>query len=192
MSPVVPWWDVALVPAIVVSSFILDFLFLSVPVFCRTEENNNHQCSYTARALRVCKCIAHWKGFLHLCTFLPCWATCVRCPSLLGCMTLFPSCHRLCASFCTLSSYVCSFVPLVSLRGCSFTVSLLGLQAFLPSVQGPTACFFSSRVLHSSERRGSFTLSNASLLHTIFLFPLDPFLSWRQEWSLAELQCYDP
>lgn len=65
----------------------------------------------------MCKYIAHSKGFLHSPVFLPCWVTCVTCPSLFSPATSFLSCHGLYASFPTLSSYVCSFAPLVSLRG---------------------------------------------------------------------------
>lgn len=115
MCPVVPWWDVVLV--IVVTSFILDFSCWFVPVHCCTEQNRVIiSASCTACALEVCKCTAHSKDFLYSCVFLPCWAICVTGPSLFSAVTLFPSCHSPCASFHTLSFYICSFSPLVSFR----------------------------------------------------------------------------
>lgn len=193
VCPVVPWWDAARV--IVVTSFILDFLCWSVSVCCHTEQNRVIvSASCTACALQVCECTAHSKDFLHSCVFLPCWAICVTCPSLFSALTLFPSCHRLCASFHALFSYVCSFSPLVSFRDQVVSSPSLcwgSRHSFLLS-RGPQ--LISSPLVPSILQRGKGVLSSQilNLPYAIFLFPLDPFSSWRQERSLAESQCYDP
>lgn len=59
MLPVVPWWDAVLVLVILVSPFLLDFLFWSVPVCCHPEQTRVIVSAATQLVLYTCVSALH-------------------------------------------------------------------------------------------------------------------------------------